>query len=146
VRLALYAAAGLGVLAGLFALLLALRWEPALALRDLAVGLIVAKWRGAWLPFVAGCAIIMELFFLSWEKTTVFRVFVRRGSSALTDLGFALLNFSHLKWIADYVLSLGLALAAVSLRMRSRRGWAGCDGKCHPTASCKSSALLPCIS
>ena len=65
------------------------------------------------------------MFSLSWEKTTVFRAFVRRGSSAITDLGFALLNFSHLKWIADYILSFGLALAAVKLTdaFATRLGW-----------------------
>ena len=124
-RLAICAAAAIAVFAATFALLLALRWQPALVLWNWAVGLVLAKWRGGWLPFVTVLAIIMELFFLNWEKTTLFRVFVRRGASAITDLGFALLTFSSFKWIADYVLSFGLALAAVKLGdvFATRLGW-----------------------
>ena len=124
-RLALYAAAAIGAVAAIFVLLLALGWPPALVLWNWSVGLVTAKWRGAWLPFVTAIAIVMELFFLSWEKTTVFRVFIRRGASAITDLGFALLTFSTFKWIADYVLSFGLAFAAVKLSdtLATRLGW-----------------------
>lgn len=124
-RLALCAAAAIGVLAAALASLLALRWQPALVLWNWAVGLVQAKWRGGWLPFVTVLAIFMELFFLNWEKTTMFRVFVRRGASAITDLGFALLTFSSFKWIADYVLSFGLAFAAVRLSdvLATRLGW-----------------------
>jgi sterol desaturase/sphingolipid hydroxylase (fatty acid hydroxylase superfamily) len=125
VRLALCAAAAIGVFAAALALLLALRWQPAVALSNWVIGLVMAKWRGGWLPFVTVLAIILELFFLGWEKTTMFRVFIRRGSSAITDLGFALLTFSSFKWIADYVFSLGLAFAAVKLgdALATRLGW-----------------------
>ena len=125
VRIALYAVAALGVFAAVLALLIVLKWQPAVTLGNWAVSLVLAKWRGAWIPITVCCAVIMELFFLNWEKTTMFRVFMRRGSSAVTDLGFALLSFSHVRWIADYVLSFGLAFAAVQLTdsVATRLGW-----------------------
>ena len=86
-RIALYAVAALGVFAAVLALLIVLKWQPAVTLGNWAVSLFLAKWRGAWIPITVCCAVIMELFFLNWEKTTMFRVFARRGSSAVTDLG-----------------------------------------------------------
>jgi sterol desaturase/sphingolipid hydroxylase (fatty acid hydroxylase superfamily) len=96
-----------------------------------AVGIVEAKWR----RFLVGPAgqllaltlfvIVLELFFLKWEQTTVFRVAVRRSKSAMTDLGFALITFSSFKWLVDYVFSLGVALAAVKLGdgLAARIGW-----------------------
>jgi sterol desaturase/sphingolipid hydroxylase (fatty acid hydroxylase superfamily) len=90
-----------------------------------------AKWR----RFLTGPAgqlmaltvfvVILELFFLDWKKTTVFRVFVKRSASAMTDLGFAFLTFSSFKWLVDYIFSLGLAFAAVKLGdgLATRVGW-----------------------
>jgi sterol desaturase/sphingolipid hydroxylase (fatty acid hydroxylase superfamily) len=125
VRIALYAAAALGISAGLFALLLALQWQPALELWTWALGVAVVKWRAGQLLAITAIAVVVELFFLSWEKTTVFRVFVRRGSSAITDLCFAVLTFSSFKWLADYIFSLGVALAALKLgdMLAARVGW-----------------------
>jgi sterol desaturase/sphingolipid hydroxylase (fatty acid hydroxylase superfamily) len=58
---------------------------------------------------------IMELFFLKWEKTTICGVFVRRNISAITDLGFMIAYLSHLKLVMQYVATLGLAYAVAKL-------------------------------
>src|ERR1700736_4740477 len=104
VRLWPYAAA-IGGLILAIAVFVAFERPAALDLWSWAVGAVETKWR----RFLVGPAgqlmaltifvIVLELFFLSWEKTTVFRVFVRRSASAVTDLGFALITFSSFKWL-----------------------------------------------
>ena len=130
VRFLSYAAVA-GVLILALAVFIAREHQTALDLWSWAAGAVETKWR----RFLAGPAgqlmaltifvIVMELFFLSWEKTTVFRVFVRRGASAITDLGFMLITFSGFKWLVDYVFSLGAAFAAVKLgdALATRIGW-----------------------
>lgn len=90
--------------------------------------------------------VVMELLFLTWEKTTVFRVFVRRNRSAVTDLGFTFLSFSTLKWLVEYVLTLGVAFLAVGSATPWRRGSAGRAGNCRRTAFWPSSSPSPYIS
>lgn len=96
------------------------------------VAFVAEKWQrflfgpaGQLVALTAGL-VVMELFFLTWEKTTVFRVFVRRNRSAVTDLGFTFLSFSTLKWLVEYVLTLGVAFLAVRLgdTLATRLGWA----------------------
>jgi sterol desaturase/sphingolipid hydroxylase (fatty acid hydroxylase superfamily) len=123
--------AAIGGLILVVAIFVALERQAALDLWSWAVGVVETKWR----RFLVGPAgqlmaltifvIVLEVFFLNWEKTTVFRVFVRRSASAVTDLGFALITFSSFKWLVDYVFSLGVALAAVKLgdALATRIGW-----------------------
>jgi sterol desaturase/sphingolipid hydroxylase (fatty acid hydroxylase superfamily) len=123
--------AAIGIPVAALAVLLALRWQPALDLWGLAAGLIETRWRHALfgrpgqIMLVTVALMVMEVFFLKWEKTTVFRVFVRRNASALADLGFAIVTLSGLKWVFDYVLTFGVAFAAVKLgdAFATRIGW-----------------------
>jgi sterol desaturase/sphingolipid hydroxylase (fatty acid hydroxylase superfamily) len=111
--------------AAIFAALVAARWQSALRLETWTIEVAAVKWRAGQLLLITAIVIVVELFFLSWEKTTVFRVFVRRSRSAITDLAFAFLTFSSFKWLADYAFSLGVALAAVKLgdALATRVGW-----------------------
>ena len=87
VRFLPYAAA-IGVLGVALAVFVAFERQAALDLWSGAVSIVESKWR----RFLVGPAgqlmaltlivIVLELFFLNWEKTTVFRVFVRRSTSA----------------------------------------------------------------
>jgi sterol desaturase/sphingolipid hydroxylase (fatty acid hydroxylase superfamily) len=130
-RLVLYVVAAIGILVAVVAVLLALRWQPALELWTWAAALVETRWRrvlfGATgqIMFITVALMVLELFFLSWEKTTVFRVFVRRNASALADLGFAIVTLSSLKWVLDYVLTFGVAFGAVKLgdAFATRMGW-----------------------
>jgi sterol desaturase/sphingolipid hydroxylase (fatty acid hydroxylase superfamily) len=118
-------AAAIGALVAAVAMFVAFKPQTALELWSWAWGVAQAKWRGGQLLFFTAVAIVIELFFLSWEKTTVFRVFVRRSASAVTDACFALVTFSSFKWLTDYVFSLGVAFAAVKLgdALSTNLGW-----------------------
>jgi sterol desaturase/sphingolipid hydroxylase (fatty acid hydroxylase superfamily) len=123
--------AAIGGLIVAVVVLMAFERQAALDWCAWAVGLVETKWRRVLLGpagqalIVTVLAIVLELFFLHWEKTTVFRVFVRRKASAMTDLGFAIVTFSSFKWLMDYVLTFGLAFAAVKLgdALATRLGW-----------------------
>ena len=69
--------------------------------------------------------IALEPLFLTWEKTTVFGVFVRRNFSAVADLGFALAYLSGFRRLLEYALTFGLAYGAVKLgdQLETRVGW-----------------------
>jgi sterol desaturase/sphingolipid hydroxylase (fatty acid hydroxylase superfamily) len=124
-------AAALGVVVVCLAAFLILERQAAFDLWGWAVSTAEAKGR----RFLVGPAsqllaltvfvIVLELFFLNWEQTTLFRVFVRRSRSAMTDLGFALVTLAGFKWLVDYVFSLGAAFAAVKLgdALTARVGW-----------------------
>src|SRR5882724_9023478 len=104
-------AAAVGVVAmAAVAIFMVLKPQAALDLWSWATGVAQAKWRGpaSQVLFFTTVLIVMELFLLSWEKTTVFRVFVRRSASAITDLCFALVTFSSLKWLLDYIFTFGV--------------------------------------
>src|SRR5262249_16955344 len=75
--------------------------------------------------FITLLVVIAELFFLEWKKTTLFRLFVQRSKSAFVNAGFALLNVSGYKWVADYVFTLGAAYGAVKLgdALAAHIGW-----------------------
>jgi sterol desaturase/sphingolipid hydroxylase (fatty acid hydroxylase superfamily) len=105
--------------------------QAAFELWGWAVSTAEAKWRrflfgpASQLVALTVFVIVLELFFLNWEKTTLFRVFVRRSKSAITDLGFALITLLGFKWLVDYAFSLGVAFAAVMLgdALAARVGW-----------------------
>jgi sterol desaturase/sphingolipid hydroxylase (fatty acid hydroxylase superfamily) len=59
--------------------------------------------------------LVLELILLSWEKTTIFRVFVRRSKSSIADLGFTVVYFTPLKLIGEYVFTFGWAYLAAKL-------------------------------
>src|SRR6266702_2674478 len=92
VRFLLYATA-IGAPIVAFALFVVLERQAASDLWSSAVGFVEAKWRrGLFVPGVLALIgtmllVVMEPLFLSWEKTTMFIVFVRRNVSALIDLG-----------------------------------------------------------
>jgi len=52
---------------------------------------------------------LMELIFLEWELTSIYRVFVRRSASAKTDLAWTIAHFTRLDIIAEAGLTLGVA-------------------------------------
>jgi sterol desaturase/sphingolipid hydroxylase (fatty acid hydroxylase superfamily) len=129
VRLLPYAAA-IGVLIAGLAVFIAFETRAAAALWSSTADYIDGKWRR--MPFSGGgqmliftiLLMIMELFFLKWEKTTICGVFVRRNISAITDLGFMIAYLTQLKLVVQYVATLGLAYAAAKLaqQLPSRLG------------------------
>lgn len=120
VRLWPYAAA-IGILAVCLAVFVALERQAASDLWSWAVGIVETKWRrGLLVPGVMALLgtmllLVMEPFFLSWEKTTVFIVFVRRNVSALVDFGSTILFFSPFKTTVEYFFTLGVAFAIAKL-------------------------------
>ena len=130
VRLLPYAAV-MTVLAASLAGFIAFEQQAALQLWSQAIEFVEAKWRralfgptGQMLLFTM-LLMVMEPFFLSWEKTTVCAVFVRRNVSAITDLGFMIAYFAKLKMLAEYVLTFGLAYVGATLAdaISARVGW-----------------------
>jgi sterol desaturase/sphingolipid hydroxylase (fatty acid hydroxylase superfamily) len=117
VRLLLCAAA-IGVA---FAAFVALERQAASDLWSGTVGFFEAKWRrGLFVPGVMALAgtlllLVMEPFFLSWEKTTVFIVFVRRNVTAVVDLASTAFFFSPFKTTVEYFFTLGVAFAIARL-------------------------------
>ena len=114
IRLWPYAAA-IGALIACLAMFVAFEQQVAAELWSGAVDYIQAKWSrilysggGQMLIFTA-LLIVMELFFLKWEKTTLCGVFVRRNISAMTDLGFMIAYLTKLKLVVQYAVTFGLA-------------------------------------
>ena len=96
-----------------------------------ALGFAEANWRravfgsgGRIVLFTTGL-LIFELFLLSWEKTTVFRVFFQRSKSSITDLAFTIIYFTRFKLLAEYVFTFGWAYLAAKLvdDATARIGW-----------------------
>jgi sterol desaturase/sphingolipid hydroxylase (fatty acid hydroxylase superfamily) len=118
-------ATAVGVLILFVSVFIAIEWQAAWDLGSRAVAFVQAKWRALSIVFITVLALIIEVFFLSWEKTTVFRLCVQRSKSAFVDLGFTLLTFSGYKWVVEYVFTLGAAYAAVKLgdSLAARIGW-----------------------
>lgn len=114
-----------GVVAVCLAAFVVFERQAALDLWGRAVAVAATKWRAGQVVLITLLAIVLELFFLNWEKTTVFRVFVRRSASAMTDVAFAVVTFSTFKWLVDYVFSFGVAFAAAKLgdALAARLGW-----------------------
>ena len=120
VRLLPYAAA-IGVLASSVAVFVLLQRQIASDLWSSAIGFVETKWRrGLLVPGVIALLgtvllLVMEPFFLSWEKTTVFIVFVRRNVSAMVDLGSTIFFFSPFKTVVEYFFTFGVAFAIAKL-------------------------------
>ena len=119
VRLWPYAAA-VGILAVSLAVFIVVQRQTALDLRSWAIGFVEANWRRAFGPsglLLIGTVLllVLELFFLSWEKTTVFVVFVRRNVSAMIDLASVAFILSPLKTLAKYFFTFGVAYVVVKL-------------------------------
>jgi sterol desaturase/sphingolipid hydroxylase (fatty acid hydroxylase superfamily) len=121
VRLLLYAAvAGIAVLC-LGAAFVVFEPRTASEIWSYATDYLDAKWRrilvsgGGQMLIFTILLMIMELFFLKWEKTTICGVFVRRNVSAITDLGFTIAYLSQFKLLMQYVATLGLAYAVAKL-------------------------------
>jgi len=121
VRLPLYAAAaGIAVLC-LGAAFVVFEPRTASEIWSFATDYVDAKWRrilvsgGGQMLIFTILLMIMELFFLKWEKTTICGVFVRRNVSAITDLGFTIAYLSQFKLLMQYVATLGLAYAVAKV-------------------------------
>jgi sterol desaturase/sphingolipid hydroxylase (fatty acid hydroxylase superfamily) len=119
VRLWPYAAA-LSIAGVSLALFVVFERQAASDLWSSAIGFVEANWQRALGPggrmiIFTTVLVILELFLLSWQKTTVSVVFVQRGSSALSDLGFTVVYFTPLKWLTEYTLSFGLAFGIAKL-------------------------------
>jgi len=120
IRLWPYAAA-VGALAASLAVFVLLETQAASDLWSSVIGFFEAKWRrGLLVPGVMAflgtlLLVVMEPFFLGWEKTTVFLVFVRRRVSAIIDLGATIFFFSPFKVVVEYVLTFGAAFAIAKL-------------------------------
>jgi len=119
IRLWPYAA--IGVVAAGIALFVLIERQTGSGLWTWAGDLVDPKWRrvlfsggGIMLAFTLAL-MVMELFFLKWEKTTIFGVFVRRNISAVTDLGFMIAYLSHFKLIVQYATTFGFAYVAAKL-------------------------------
>src|SRR5437764_11022815 len=118
-RLWPYAAATVIVAATLGAIAL-LQPQAALDLYSRAGGLAEVIWRKALGPggaFLIGTLslLLAEPFFLAWEKTTLFVVFVRRNVSAVVDLGATVFFFSTFKTVVEYFFTFGIAFAIAKL-------------------------------
>ena len=83
IRFWLYAVTG--VLAVALVAFLVFEWQVALDLWSRTVNWVEVRWRrglsarGAQFVLATVLLMVMELFFLNWEKTTVFMLFVRRS-------------------------------------------------------------------
>lgn len=113
-----------------FALLVAFEQPAAVRLWSWAVALIEANWRralgpGGQMVIFTLLLMIIELFFLSWEKTTIFAMFVRRSGSTWIDAVSTVAYFSQLRWIVEYILSFGLAFLGAKLANSAadKLGW-----------------------
>ncbi len=104
-----------------FAAFVMLEWQMASDLWSSAAAFLEAKWhRGLLVPGVMAflgtmLLLVLEPFFLSWRKTTVFIVFVRRKVSAIVDLCATIFFFSTFKTVVEYVFTLGVAFAIAKL-------------------------------
>src|SRR5262245_51269194 len=56
-----------------------------------------------------------ELFFRDWDKTAIYRIFVRRSTTAKIDVIIALLQLVGLSSLLEIVFSLGLTVGAARL-------------------------------
>src|SRR5262249_16897875 len=115
-----YAAAAIGILAVALALFVVFERQTALDLWSRATAYVAGKgWyviESNWKIFLFTILLIaIEPLFLTWEKTTVFGVFVRRNFSAIADLGFAIAYLSGFRRLLEYALTFGLAYGAVKL-------------------------------
>jgi sterol desaturase/sphingolipid hydroxylase (fatty acid hydroxylase superfamily) len=114
-------AAAIGVLIACLAMFIAFERQTALELWSWIVDYIEIRWRralysgGGQMLLFTIVLIVMEPFFLSWEKTTVFGVFVRRNISAVTDLGFMIAYLTKLKLVVQYAVTFGLAYVGAKL-------------------------------
>jgi sterol desaturase/sphingolipid hydroxylase (fatty acid hydroxylase superfamily) len=114
-----YAAAGVVVAVTSVASILLLR-ESAPDLYASAAALAETVWRKALGPggmLLIGTILLLliEPFFLAWEKTTLFVVFVRRRVSAMVDLGATVFFFSTFKTVVEYFFTFGIAYAIAKL-------------------------------
>ena len=114
IRLLSYAAAVGGVLVCL-AIFAAFEHQTAAGLWSFAADYLDTKWHriiyssGGQMLIFTIALMIMELFFLKWEKTTICGVFVRRKMTAITDLGFMIAYLTQFKLLVQYVTTFGLA-------------------------------------
>jgi sterol desaturase/sphingolipid hydroxylase (fatty acid hydroxylase superfamily) len=111
----------MGVLIVGLAVLAAFEGQTVLDLWSRTVEQIDPKWRrvlfgpAAQMLAFTIALMVMELFFLKWEKTTIFSVFVRRNISALTDLGFMIAFLTKLKLMVQYAVTFGLAYVGAKI-------------------------------
>jgi sterol desaturase/sphingolipid hydroxylase (fatty acid hydroxylase superfamily) len=116
-----------GFVAAALALFIIFQHQAAAELWSQAVVYGEANWQRALGPGGRIIAftlalMILELFVLNWQNTTVSVVFFQRGWSALSDLALTVVYFTPLKWITEYVFSFGLAFAfAKGMDMLSKR-------------------------
>jgi sterol desaturase/sphingolipid hydroxylase (fatty acid hydroxylase superfamily) len=113
-------AAAIGVVALSVAAFILLERRTALDLSDRATGFVGESWRRAFGRtglVVLGTMLLLaiEPVFLTWNKTTLFVVFVRRRYSALIDLGGTLFFFSTFKTVVQHVFTLGITFAVAKL-------------------------------
>jgi sterol desaturase/sphingolipid hydroxylase (fatty acid hydroxylase superfamily) len=114
-----YAAAA-GIVAVALAMFVAFEPQAASDLWSRVADFVEANWQRALGPggrmiLFTAALVILELFVLSWQKTTVSVVFVQRGWSALSDLFFTIVYFTPLKWVGEYLFSFGLAFGIAKL-------------------------------
>jgi sterol desaturase/sphingolipid hydroxylase (fatty acid hydroxylase superfamily) len=120
IRLWPYAAA-VGVLIAGVALFVVFERQAASELWSSTVDYLEPRWRralfggGGQMLIYTVLLMAVEPFFLSWEKTTVFGVFVRRNISAVTDLGFMIAYLTKLKLVVQYAVTFGLAYVGAKL-------------------------------
>ena len=79
---------------------------------------------GRMLAMIAALMAV-ELFFLEWQLTSIYRLFVRRSASAKTDLAWTIAYFTHFSSFVETALTLGLAygFATLSGIAFARLGW-----------------------
>jgi len=80
-------ATAIGVLILCVSVFVAVEWHVAWDLGSRVVAFVQAKWRALAIVFITVLALVIEAFFLSWEKTTLFRrALLAKRSSFLIGL------------------------------------------------------------
>jgi sterol desaturase/sphingolipid hydroxylase (fatty acid hydroxylase superfamily) len=111
----------IGVLVAGLAVLMAVERQAVLEVWSRANEMVGPKWShvlfgpAAQMLAFTIALMVLEPFFLTWEKTTIFGVFVRRNISAITDFGFMIAFLTKIKLLVQYVVTFGLAYVGAKL-------------------------------
>jgi sterol desaturase/sphingolipid hydroxylase (fatty acid hydroxylase superfamily) len=92
---------------------------------------LAAHWRSALfgasgrMILLLAAVMIMELFVLRWDKTSICSLFVRRSASATADAAWTVLYFSQLQFFVELALTFGVAfgIAKLTTSIYAHIGW-----------------------
>lgn len=120
--------AAIGLLAVSLAAFILFDPQTASGLWSWAIGMVGAKWYRPTGLLLIGTTLLLvaEVLFLTWEKTTIFVIFVRHKTSAMVDVGSMIFTLLPIKTVAEHVFTFGAAFAVAILvdAANARFGWA----------------------